>query len=69
MRDRSNQKQFRYYWGSGKDIKEDYWTKHFCAAHHREFRPKILTNTKEVDALRASHGKPPHQFRANSRVC
>lgn len=36
MRDRSDQKQFRYYWGPGKGNRADYWTKHFCEAHHRD---------------------------------
>ena len=69
MRDRSDQKQFRYYWGSGKDILADYFTKHFCSAHHREVRPKYLTPSQELDKLRERLGKPPHQFRPTSRVC
>jgi hypothetical protein len=35
MRDRSNQKQFRYYWVPRKSNRADYWTKHFCEADHR----------------------------------
>ena len=69
MRDRSDRKQFRYYWGAGKGNRADYWTKHFCAAHHREIRPSILTPTEVVDALRLSKGQTPHRFRATSRVC
>ena len=69
MRDQSDQLQFRYYWGAGKHNRADYWKKHFCAAHHREKRPKILTNCKLVDKFRAERGQAPHRFRANPRVC
>ena len=62
MRDRSDQKQFRYYWGPGKQILADYYTKHFCAAHHREMRPKLLTDPREVNKLRKRSGKPPLRF-------
>ena len=62
MRDREDQKQFQYYWGSGKKILGDYFTKHFCAAHHREFRPNLLTKPDIVDKLRARVGLPPHKF-------
>ena len=34
MRNRSDQKEFRYYWGKGGGNKANYWTKHFCAALH-----------------------------------
>ena len=69
MRDRSDQKQFRYYWGAGKGNRGDYQTKHFCKAHHREKRSTILTPSKVLNALRAMQGKLPHRFRASSRVC
>ena len=69
MRDRENKKQFRYYWGPGKTNNGDYWTKHFCAAHHREKRPVFLTPRRVVDALRASRKLAPHVFRASERVC
>ena len=69
MRDRSDQQQFRYYWGPGKQNNGDYFTKHFCAAHHREKRPTFLTAASVLDALRESLGKPPHRFRASERVC
>jgi len=62
MRDRSDQNQFHYYWGSGKKILADYFTKHFCAAHHREFRPNLLTDPSTVNKLRAQSGLPPHKF-------
>ena len=39
MRDRQDRKQFKYYWKPGKSNRGDYFTKHFCAAHHREQRP------------------------------
>ena len=62
MRDRSDQKQFRYYWRSGKKILADYLTKHFCAAHYREVRPNLLTDRSTVNELRARMGLPPHKF-------
>ena len=69
MRDRSDRNQFRYYWSEGKGNRADYWTKHFCAAHHREQRPSILTPSYLLDAVRAIQGLAPHKFRASSRVC
>ena len=69
MRDRSDQQNFRYYWSKGKGNRADYWTKHFCAAHHKEKRPQILTRPAEVALLRLSQGLSPHQYRTNSRVC
>ena len=62
MRDRSDQKQFKYYWGPGKQILADYFTKHHCAAHHREMRPKFLTPSSEVNAFREQVGKSPLVF-------
>jgi hypothetical protein len=69
MRDRSDRKQFRYYWGKGKNTLADYWTKHFCSAHHLEKRPSILTPSKLLNELRKMRGEPKHRFRATSRVC
>ena len=69
MRDRSDLQNFRYYWGKGKGNRADYWTKHFCAAHHKETRPKILTRPAEVALLRLRKGLRPHEFRTTSRVC
>ena len=69
MRDRSDQEQFRYYWSKGSGNRADCWTKHFCAAHHREKRPSILTPSDLVNKLRISRGLLPHQFRASARVC
>ena len=69
MRDRADQQQFRYYRSPGKQNNADYWTKHFCAAHHVEKRPTFLTPASVLDALRATLGKPPHKFRASERVC
>ena len=62
MRDRAGRNQFRYYWGSGKSNRGDYYTKHFCAAHHRETRPKIFTNPEIVTILRAEQGDQSHQI-------
>ena len=69
MRDRSDRKQFRYYWGAGKSNRADYWTKHSCAAPHREKRPAILTPRGMLDSLRRSKRQAPHRFRATTRVC
>ena len=35
MRDKQDQKQFRYYWREGPTNDRDYHTKHHCGAHHR----------------------------------
>ena len=40
LRDQKDRKQFRYYWGEGKYNDGDYFTKHFCPAHHRDKRPR-----------------------------
>ena len=69
MRDRQDRKQFRYYWKPGKGNRSDYFTKHFCAAHHRQQRPTFLTPRKVLDDLRATFGKAPHVYVANERVC
>ena len=61
MKDQLDQKQFRYYWGTGKYNWADYWTKRFCAAHHRERKPKILTRRTILDRLRAARKHPPHK--------
>ena len=63
--DRSDQQQFRYYWGEGKSNRADYYTKHFGAAHHQETRPTILTYFSVVDALGRSEDRPAHKFRAS----
>ena len=69
LQDKSDQEQFQYYWSKGKGNHADYWTKHFCAAHHREKRPSILTKASEVDKLRISKGLAIHQLRDSSSVC
>ena len=43
MRDRQDQKQFRYYWRAGATNDGDYHTKHHCPAHHTEKRFTFLT--------------------------
>jgi hypothetical protein len=48
------QNQFRYYWQTGTTNMADYWTKHHCAAHHIEQRPKFLMPQSMITALRAS---------------
>jgi hypothetical protein len=40
--------------GTQEPPTEHYWTKHHCAAHHIEKRPKILTSKIVLDPLRAS---------------
>eukprot|EP00804_Cyclotella_cryptica_P002446 CCRYP_019168-RA/>CCRYP_019168-RA protein AED:0.13 eAED:0.13 QI:0/0/0/1/0.5/0.4/5/0/1227 len=52
LRDRANQKQFRFYWRPGTTNRGDYFTKHHPAAHHRNMRPELLTPHKVSVALR-----------------
>ena len=54
LRDRKTQKMFRFYWRSGKLMRADYYSKHHPAAHHRNYRPEILTSPSVVMALRKS---------------
>merc|ERR1712086_1066647 len=55
MRDCLDKKQFQYYSGPGKGNRSDYWTKHFCEAHHREKKlPRILTPRRDLDEPRRS---------------
>ncbi len=35
------QNQFQFFWRPGPTNRADYWTKHHCAAHHIEKRPKF----------------------------
>ena len=69
MWDRSDQQQFRYYWGPVKQNDGDYFTKHFCAANNREKRPTFFTFARVLDSLRQSPRKPPYRFRTSERVC
>ena len=59
LRDREAQKQFKFYWRPGKLNLADYWTKHHCAAHHKEMRSKFLTPRDVIDALKASFRRRP----------
>ena len=52
LRDRMNQKQFRFYWRPGTKNYGDYWTKHHPAAHHRAMRPELLTPSPVLEELR-----------------
>jgi hypothetical protein len=52
LRDRENQKQFRFYWRPGAMNLGDYPTKHHAAAHHKNVRPEYLTPMANVIALR-----------------
>ena len=67
LRCRDSQGQFRFYWGPGTGNYADYWTKHHAAAHHRNFRPIILTSRTYLDAMRASAKKMATATMA--RVC
>jgi len=70
LRCREAQGQFRFYWGSGKNNKGDYHTKHHSEAHHREVRPTYVTPWKIVEALRASLRKLPFgKYKPHVRVC
>ena len=59
LRDRESQKQFKYYWRPGKENLADYWTKHFCAAHHKQMRPIFLTPSSVLEALKESLRRNP----------
>ena len=69
MRDKEERKQFEYGWTSGKHIKGDYYTKHFCSAHHKQVRQDYLTARSTLDALRTRLGQPCHVYNVNERVC
>jgi hypothetical protein len=56
---REAQNQFQFFLCPGPTNRADYWTKHHCAAHHIEKRPKILTPKIVLDALRASVKRTP----------
>jgi len=62
LRDKEDQEQFNYYWGSGKHNDGDYQTKHHCAAHHQQMRPRYLTPKDILDTLRREQGKPAHVY-------
>ena len=62
LRDQEDRKLFRYYWSESKNNDGDYHTKHHCAAHHQQQRPRFLTPRNVLDALRASLGKKPHSY-------
>jgi len=69
LRDRETQGQFRFYWTTGKKIRADYYTKHHCAAHHKEQRGIFLTPAAVLNILRKSQGKKLAFFRSSERVC
>jgi len=69
LRCREAQQQFRWYWRAGPTNEGDYYTKHFCAAHHVHKRPEILTPVRILRALRARMGKLPPVFSTSERVC
>ena len=62
LRDKKDQEQFHYYWGEGKHNDADYQTKHHCAAHHQQVRPRYLTPRDVLDTLRGEQRKPVYVF-------
>jgi hypothetical protein len=52
LRDRSTQKQFRFYWRPSPTNYANYWTKHHPAAHHHNMRPVFLTPFSQLLELR-----------------
>jgi hypothetical protein len=54
LRNNEAQQQFKFFWQPGKTNLSNYWTKHYCAAHHIEKCDSILTPISVVTALRAS---------------
>eukprot|EP00804_Cyclotella_cryptica_P002577 CCRYP_010410-RA/>CCRYP_010410-RA protein AED:0.12 eAED:0.12 QI:0/0/0/0.5/0/0/2/0/1280 len=70
LRDRANQKQFRFYWRPGTTNRGDYFTKHHPAAHHRNMRPELLTPHKVLVALRKMHNMSGGRaVSTTARVC
>ena len=59
LRCHESQQQFHFFWCPGQTNRADYWTKHHCAAHHKQLRPKILIPKSILDALRASVKRNP----------
>ena len=53
LRDREAQRQFRFYWRSGKTMLADYYSKHHPAAHHRNMRGEYHTTQAVLDECRA----------------
>ena len=62
LRDKKDQEQFNYYWSEGKHNDGDYQTKHHCAAHHQQVRPRYLTPRDVLDTLRREQVKPVHIY-------
>jgi hypothetical protein len=54
LRCREAQKQFRFFWRPNKTNLADYWTKHYCAAHHIKQHPQFLTPLSVITTLQAS---------------
>ena len=70
LRDRANQKQFRFYWRPGTTNRGDYFTKHHPASHHRNMRAEILTPYKVLMDLRKRQGMSGGRATgATARVC
>ena len=63
LRDRETLKQFRIYWRPGRMNYADYWTKHHPAAHHRNFRPEILSSPSVITELNKRNKE------VSARVC
>ncbi len=59
LRCQDAQGQFQYYWRPGPRNQANYWTKHYCAAHHIKKRLTILTSKFILDALQASTQSTP----------
>ncbi len=56
------QSQFRFFWQTVTTNLADYWTKHHCAAHHIQQRPKFLTPQSMITALRVSEQCSPENL-------
>ena len=69
MRDKQDQKQFRYYWREGPKNDADYQRKNHCSAHHQEIRFSYFTPHEVVDTLRRQQGKTDLVFLIRKRVC
>ena len=66
---KESQKMFRIYWRPGTTNLANDWAKHHSAAHHKNLRPKFITESNLVNKLRLSLKKKPLSFHSSERVC
>ena len=69
LRDRENQKHFRFYWRPGPEMLADPYTKFFSGTDHQNQRAVFLTPVAILNALRLRLGKQLPVFNDRERVC